>query len=34
MNIRLARALIGRGEIDLVVNVEGRVANTVRINVK
>jgi uncharacterized protein (TIGR03437 family) len=34
MNIRLARALIGRGEIDLVVNVEGRVANTVRINIK
>jgi uncharacterized protein (TIGR03437 family) len=34
MNIRLARALIGRGEVDLVVNVEGRVANTVRINIK
>jgi uncharacterized protein (TIGR03437 family) len=34
MNIRLARALIGRGEVDLVVTADGRVANTVRINIK
>jgi hypothetical protein len=34
MNVRMARALPGRGEIDLVVTVDGRVANTVRINVK
>jgi len=34
MNVRLARNLAGRGEIDLVVTVDGRLANTVRINVK
>jgi uncharacterized protein (TIGR03437 family) len=34
MNIRLARALIGRGEVDLVVTADGRVANTVRLNIK
>jgi uncharacterized protein (TIGR03437 family) len=34
MNVRLARSLAGRGEIDLAVTADGRAANTVRINVK
>ena len=34
MNVRLARSLIGRGEIDVVVTVDGKPANTVRISVK
>jgi uncharacterized protein (TIGR03437 family) len=34
VNVRLSRALIGRGEIDVALNVEGRAANTVRINVR
>jgi uncharacterized protein (TIGR03437 family) len=34
VNVRLARGLIGRGEVDLVLTVDGKVANTVRISVK
>ncbi len=34
LNIRLNRNLIGRGELDVLCNVAGRSANTVRINVK
>jgi uncharacterized protein (TIGR03437 family) len=34
VNLRLARNLIGRGEVDVVLTVDGRIANTVRINVK
>ncbi|MGE0127490.1 MAG: NF038122 family metalloprotease [Blastocatellales bacterium] len=34
INARIARSLIGRGEIDLVLTVDGRVANTVRVNIK
>ncbi|MGE0127070.1 MAG: S8 family serine peptidase [Blastocatellales bacterium] len=34
MNVRLARSLIGSGEVDLVVTVDGNAANTARINVK
>ncbi|MGE0127072.1 MAG: choice-of-anchor D domain-containing protein [Blastocatellales bacterium] len=34
MNVRLARSLAGRGEVDVVVIVDGKPANTVRINVK
>ncbi len=34
LNIRLNRNLIGRGELDLLCNIAGRSANTVRINVK
>ncbi|HQR36323.1 MAG TPA: hypothetical protein PLK30_26600, partial [Blastocatellia bacterium] len=33
-NIRLERPLIGRGDVDVVVTVNGKVANTVRINIK
>jgi uncharacterized protein (TIGR03437 family) len=34
INVRIPRSLIGRGEIDVALNVEGRAANTVRINVR
>ncbi|MFN0109688.1 MAG: hypothetical protein ACKVZH_12615 [Blastocatellia bacterium] len=33
-NVRLDRALIGRGDVDVVITVNGKVANTVRINIK
>ncbi|HMY72418.1 MAG TPA: hypothetical protein PLQ88_11350, partial [Blastocatellia bacterium] len=34
INVRIPRSLIGKGEIDLGLTVDGRVANTVKINVK
>jgi uncharacterized protein (TIGR03437 family) len=34
MNLRLPRSLQGRGEVDVLVSVDGRAANTVRINAK
>lgn len=34
LNVRLPRALAGRGEIELVLTVDGRLANTTRVNVK
>ncbi len=34
INLRLPRSLVGRGEVDLLLTVEGKPANTVRINVK
>jgi uncharacterized protein (TIGR03437 family) len=33
-NIRLSRSLIGRGEVDVVLTVDGKVANTVRLNIR
>ncbi len=33
-NIRLDRSLIGRGDVDVVITVNGKIANTVRINIK
>jgi hypothetical protein len=30
----LSRSLIGRGEVDVVLMVDGRAANTVRVNVR
>jgi uncharacterized protein (TIGR03437 family) len=33
-NIRLGRALIGKGDIDVKLTVDGRLSNTVRINIK
>ncbi|HMZ22166.1 MAG TPA: hypothetical protein PLD20_29815, partial [Blastocatellia bacterium] len=33
-NARIPRSLIGRGEVDLVMTVNGKVANTVRVNIK
>jgi uncharacterized protein (TIGR03437 family) len=34
INIRLLRSLIGRGEVDVVLSVEEKTSNTLRINVK
>jgi uncharacterized protein (TIGR03437 family) len=34
VNLRLARGLAGRGEVDVVVNVDGQHTNTVRVNVR
>jgi uncharacterized protein (TIGR03437 family) len=34
INVRLLRSLIGRGEVDVVLTVEGKNSNTLRINVK
>ncbi|MGE0130295.1 MAG: SBBP repeat-containing protein [Blastocatellales bacterium] len=33
-NVRIPRSLAGRGEVDVVVTVEGRTANTVRVSIK
>ena len=34
INARLPRSLIGRGEVDLMLMVDGQTANTVRVNIK
>ncbi len=34
VNILLPRTLLGRGEVDVVLAVDGQVANTVRVNIK
>ncbi len=34
VNARLPRSLIGRGEVDVVLTLDGKVANTIRISVK
>jgi len=34
LNIQLPQSLAGRGEIDLVLTVDGKTANTVRVNIK
>ena len=34
VNVAVPRSLIGRGEIDIVLTVDGKTANTVRINIK
>ena len=34
VNISLPRTLIGRGEVDVVLTVEGQVANTARVNIR
>lgn len=31
---RLLRSLIGRGEVDVVLTVDGKTSNTLRVNVK
>ncbi len=33
INVRLLRSLIGKGEVDVVVAVDGKTANTVKISV-
>jgi len=34
VNVKLPRALNGRGEVDLVLTVDGKTANTVRVRIK
>ena len=34
INVGIPRSLIGKGEIDLVATVDGKTANTVRVNIK
>ena len=34
VNVRMSRALIGRGEVDVKLSVDGQAANTVRINIR
>jgi uncharacterized protein (TIGR03437 family) len=34
VNLRVPRSLIGRGEVDLILMVEGKLANTVRIHIR
>jgi uncharacterized protein (TIGR03437 family) len=34
VNALIPRNLIGRGEVDVVLTVEGKAANTVRVNIK
>lgn len=34
INARLPRSLLGRGEVDLILLVDGQTANTVRVNIK
>ena len=34
VNLRMPRSLIGRGEVDLVLTVEGKPANTVKLQIK
>ncbi len=34
LNVRLPRSLIGRGEVDLVLMVDGKTANTVKVHIK
>ncbi len=34
VNLQIPRALIGRGEVDLVLIVDGRQSNVVRVNIK
>ena len=34
VNLRVPRSLIGRGEVDVVLTVDGKIANTLRVNIK
>ena len=34
VNVRMSRALIGRGEVDVKLVVDGQAANTVRVNIR
>lgn len=34
LNLRVPRSLMGRGEVDVVFTVDGKTANTVRVNIK
>ena len=34
VNVRVPRSLLGRGEVDFVLTVDGKSANTVKLNFK
>ena len=34
INVELPRSLVGRGDVDVMVTVDGKTANTVRVNIK
>jgi uncharacterized protein (TIGR03437 family) len=34
IDVAIPRSLIGRGEVDVVMTVDGKVANTVKVNIK
>jgi len=34
INVRLPRSLIGRGEVDVALTVDGQAANTVKVQIK
>jgi uncharacterized protein (TIGR03437 family) len=34
VNLRVPRSLIGRGEVDVVLTIDGKTANTVRVNIR
>ena len=34
INVRLSRSLMGRGDVDVKLRIDGRAANVVKINVK
>ncbi|MGH9843418.1 MAG: hypothetical protein ACREEM_32170 [Blastocatellia bacterium] len=34
VNVRLARSLAARGEADVILTIDGKMANTVRVNVQ
>ncbi|MGH9844828.1 MAG: hypothetical protein ACREEM_39430, partial [Blastocatellia bacterium] len=34
VNVRLSRSLIGRGEVDVALTVDGQAANTVKVCIK
>jgi len=34
LNLIVPRSLAGRGEVDVVLTVDGRTANTVKVNIK
>ncbi len=34
INVQLPRSLAGRGDVDVTLNVDGKAANTIKVNVK
>jgi len=34
INVRLPRSLVGKGEVDLIVTVDGKMANMANVNIK
>jgi uncharacterized protein (TIGR03437 family) len=34
INLRIPRSLVGRGDVDVALTVDGKLANTVRVNIR